>query len=152
VFLYCRAFCAELLANAQAAAEKNKVGGITISLKHFVFGQVLNLQCHQINKCTEFVNLQKSIKGAVGAVAGNKVVVGKVGAATKVVVAPEKIVKKPKPEELIVISSDEEDEGKCADRRKSREGSSRRKNVKTLTSILTARSKVILFCRTLCSF
>lgn len=102
-----RAFCAELLANAQAAAEKNK----------------------------------KSIKGAVGAVAGNKVVVGKVGAATKVVVAPEKIVKKPKPEEVIVISSDEEDEGKCADRRKSREGSSRRKNVKTLTSILTARSK-----------
>ncbi|KAK4607493.1 hypothetical protein RGQ29_001368 [Quercus rubra] len=102
-----RAFCTELIANAQAAAEKNK--------------------------------LQKPIKDALGAVAGYGVAVKKGGVATKVAAA-QKIVKKPNPEEVIVISSDEEDEGKCAGRRKSKEGPSR-KNVKTLTAILTARSK-----------
>jgi hypothetical protein len=70
---------------------------------------------------------------------------GKGRAATKVVV-PKKIVikKKPIPEEVIVISSDEEDEGKNAGGRISREGSTR-KNGKTFSSTLTARSKVILF-------
>ena len=87
------------------------------------------------------MKLQKPIKDALGAVAGYGVVVKKGGVATKVAAA-QKIVKMPNPEEVIVISSDEEDEGKCAGRRKSKEGPSR-KNVKTLTAILTARSKVI---------
>ncbi|KAB1227448.1 G2/mitotic-specific cyclin-1 [Morella rubra] len=76
---------------------------------------------------------------AVDAVAGNIVGVGKGHAATKAIVAQKNVLKKPNTEEVIVISSDEEDEGKCAAGRKSRFTS--KKNIRTFTSTLTARSK-----------
>lgn len=82
-----------------------------------------------------FANLQKpvtDVRNVVGA--------GRGPVAARPVV--EKLVeKKHAPETVIVISSDEESEkSKPAVRRVSKEGS--RKQVKTLTSILTARSKV----------
>ncbi|KAJ7964954.1 Cyclin [Quillaja saponaria] len=105
-----RTFRAQILANAQAAAEKNK----------------------------------KSIREVVSAASVvNELDVGKSREATKVA-ADEKIILEKIEPEVIVISSDEEseeqDRKKPVSARKLREGSSR-KNAKTLTSILTARSK-----------
>lgn len=63
---------------------------------------------------------------------------------TKPVAVQKKVNAKPKPEAVTVINSEEE-EGKkkkvIINDRKSREGSSRKEVVKTMTSILTARSK-----------
>ncbi|KAG2670949.1 hypothetical protein I3760_14G110400 [Carya illinoinensis] len=86
---------------------------------------------------------KKPITERVDAVAGNGVGVGKGRAATKLVVPQKNVIKKPIPGEVIVISSDEEDEGNCAGGRKSRGrgGSSKKENVRTFTSTLTARSK-----------
>ncbi|KAJ7960499.1 Cyclin [Quillaja saponaria] len=105
-----RTFRAQILANAQAAVEKNK----------------------------------KSSKEVVNAaVAVNALDIGKCREAKKVAGADKIILEKAKPE-VIVISSDEEseeeDRKKRVPGRNLREGSSR-KNAKTLTSILTARSK-----------
>ncbi|OMO62064.1 hypothetical protein COLO4_33247 [Corchorus olitorius] len=63
---------------------------------------------------------------------------GGAGGVKKVVAAQRKVVDKPNPENVIVISSDEETEQRRPVRR--REGCSR-KDVKTLTAILSARSK-----------
>lgn len=52
-----------------------------------------------------------------------------------------KATEKPKPETVVVIDSDKEENVDPVSERKSRERSSRRE-VKTLTAILTARSKV----------
>lgn len=60
-----------------------------------------------------------------------------------------KQVDKPKPENVIVISSDEKSEK--SKHVTKRQGSSR-KDVKTLTSILSARSKVIYLCCSNSSF
>ncbi|EEF39154.1 cyclin B, putative [Ricinus communis] len=76
------------------------------------------------------VNLQKPITDA-----------GNIKAPVAVKAALKKVAEKHVPETVIVISSDEESENaKPVSRRISKEGSSR-KEVKTLTSILTARSK-----------
>ncbi|XVF69453.1 hypothetical protein PTKIN_Ptkin11bG0083200 [Pterospermum kingtungense] len=77
-------------------------------------------------------------RGAQGKKPITEGVKGGGGAVTKVVAAQRKVSDKPKPENVIVISSDEKTENNRHVRR--REGSSR-KDVKTLTSILSARSK-----------
>lgn len=71
-----------------------------------------------------------------------KVAVKRKSGAKKVAEAQEKATEKPKPETVVVIS-DEEEKVDPVSERKSRERSSR-KGVKTLTAILTARSKVDL--------
>ncbi|KAK9273674.1 hypothetical protein L1049_018484 [Liquidambar formosana] len=113
-----RSFCAQLLANGQGIAEKNK-------------------------KPVTEVDGGVAVNGAAAA--------GKGGAVTKAAVQ-KKVTLKPKPEIVSVVSNDDEDkskpvvstdeEDKCkpVSGRRSREGSSR-KEVKTLTSILAARSK-----------
>ena len=60
--------------------------------------------------------------------------------------AQKKVTIKPKPEQVIEISPDSEEvkQEKPVSKKKGREGSSK-KNVKTMTSILTARSKVNFF-------
>ena len=85
--------------------------------------------------------MQKPITEGVAAVA--QAVKGGGGAVTKVVAAQRKVVDKvdkPKPETVIVISSDEKTE---KSRHVSRREGFSRKSVKTLTSILSARSKVL---------
>lgn len=57
--------------------------------------------------------------------------------------AQKKVPVKPKPQEVIEISPDAEEKGQSLDKKKGREGS--RKNVETMTNILTARSKAISF-------
>ncbi|KAG6679051.1 hypothetical protein I3842_14G111400 [Carya illinoinensis] len=130
-----------VVTNAQAAAEKNKV---TSQNENFfeLFRFLSDFQSPLFNG-TEFFNFQKPITERVDAVAGNGVGVGKGRAATKLVVPQKNVIKKPIPGEVIVISSDEEDEGNCAGGRKSRGrgGSSKKENVRTFTSTLTARSK-----------
>ncbi|XVF19428.1 hypothetical protein REPUB_Repub11eG0109900 [Reevesia pubescens] len=79
---------------------------------------------------------KKPITEGVGAVA--QTMKGGGGATTKVVAAQSKVVDKPKPETVIVISSNENTE---KSRHVSRRERSSRKEVKTLTSILSARSK-----------
>ncbi|XP_058079434.1 G2/mitotic-specific cyclin S13-7-like [Magnolia sinica] len=95
-----RSFCAQLLANAQAAAAAN-------------------------NKKSVAVVADVGVKAKGGAK-----------------VAKQKVTVKPKPEKVIEISPDTEEEAKKFENKtKLHEGSSRKKVV-TLTSILTARSKV----------
>ncbi|KAK4419694.1 G2/mitotic-specific cyclin S13-6 [Sesamum alatum] len=95
-----RSFGTQLLANAQAAAEKN--------------------------------NCKKPLAENVNDL------VGKDGA-VKAVVPHKKEPSKPKNEAVIVISPDEDES--CTSGRKLREGGSSKKPNKTLTSVLTARSK-----------
>ncbi|KAK9290176.1 hypothetical protein L1049_008342 [Liquidambar formosana] len=106
-----RSFCAQLLANAQAAAAENK-----------------KPVCVHLNRAPIVVD------GAAAA--------GKGAAVAKA--AQKKVTVKPKPETVIEISPDtEEDEvkkEKPVNRKKVGEVSSRKK-VQTLTSVLTARSK-----------
>ncbi|ONH99254.1 hypothetical protein PRUPE_6G021300 [Prunus persica] len=102
-----RSFHAQLLAKAQAKAEKN--GNPVLP--------VLEDRAAALNR--------------------------KRGPAKKAAVAPKKAIEKPISETLVVISSDEEEEkDKQVNRCKPIEGPSR-KEVKTLTSILTARSKAM---------
>ncbi|KAH0997871.1 hypothetical protein GBA52_021735 [Prunus armeniaca] len=102
-----RSFHAQLLAKAQAKAEKN--GNPVLP--------VLEDRAAALNR--------------------------KRGPAKKAAVAPKKAIEKPISETLVVISSDEEEEkDKQVNRCKPVEGPSR-KEVKTLTSILTARSKAM---------
>ncbi|KAF8396279.1 hypothetical protein HHK36_017894 [Tetracentron sinense] len=99
-----RSFCAQLLANAQAAAAENN-------------------------------------KKPVATVVVDGVVVGKAGPRAKATLR--NAIVKPKPETVIQKNLDTEDEikkEKPVSHRKLREGSSR-KNIQTLTSTLTARSK-----------
>ncbi|PQM33282.1 G2/mitotic-specific cyclin S13-7 [Prunus yedoensis var. nudiflora] len=103
-----RSFHAQLLAKAQAKAEKNNGNPVL---------PVLEDRAAALNR--------------------------KRGPAKKAAVAPKKAIEKPISETLVVISSDEEEEKeKPVNRCKSVEGPSR-KEVKTLTSILTARSKAM---------
>lgn len=71
----------------------------------------------------------------------NMVAVKRKCGAKKVVEAQAKATEKPKPETVVMIGSDEEEEVDLVSERKSRELPSQRE-VKTLTAILTARSKV----------
>lgn len=107
-----RSFCAQLLANAQAAAAAEN------------------------NKKAVCVNVDGAPIITDGEAAGKAPVVAKAAAQKKVTI-------KPKPEQVIEISpdSDEVKQEKPVSKKKGREGSSK-KNVKTMTSILTARSKV----------
>jgi len=57
--------------------------------------------------------------------------------------AQKKVTVKPKPEEVVVISPDSEEVVKQEKKKKEGEGSTK-KNKPTLTSVLTARSKVII--------
>ena len=92
----------------------------------------------------------------------DKVAVNRKHGTKKLAEAQKKAIDKPEPETIVVISSEGE-KVKSVSGRKSRERSSR-KEIKTLTAILTARSKVIgrlllphvferfllLFCFSLC--
>jgi predicted Ser/Thr protein kinase len=81
------------------------------------------------------------MQNPVVAVVDDKVAVNrKCGA--KVSKAQKKAIDKPKPKTIVEISSGEEEKAIAVSGRKSRERSLR-KEVKTLTAILTARSKVI---------
>ncbi|KAL6275280.1 hypothetical protein ACE6H2_018881 [Prunus campanulata] len=103
-----RSFHAQLLAKAQAKAEKNNGNPVL---------PVLEDRAAALNR--------------------------KRGPAKKATVASKKAIEKPISETLVVISSDEEEEKeKPVNRCKPVEGPSR-KEVKTLTSILTARSKAM---------
>ncbi|CAK7340290.1 unnamed protein product [Dovyalis caffra] len=107
-----RSFCAQLLANAQAAAAAEN------------------------NKKQACVNVEKAPAAGVDVVAAvGRKVAGKKPAQKKVTV-------KPKPEEVIEISPDGEEvkQEKPVNKKKEGEGSAK-KNKPTLTSVLTARSK-----------
>ncbi|XP_075634674.1 G2/mitotic-specific cyclin S13-7-like [Castanea sativa] len=97
-----RSYHAQLLANAQAEAEKKKNPTV--------------------------------------AIVDDKVAVNRKHGTKKLVEAQKKAIDKPEPETIVVISSEEE-KVRSVSGRKSRERSSR-KEIKTLTAILTARSKV----------
>ncbi|KAM3693427.1 hypothetical protein ACB098_08G163700 [Castanea mollissima] len=99
----CRSYHAQLLAIAQAEAEKKK-------------------------------------KNPIVAVVDDKVAVNRKCGTKKLGEAQKKAIDKPEPETIVVISSEEENV-KSLSGRKSRERSSR-KEIKMLTAILTARSKV----------
>ncbi|XP_010271918.1 PREDICTED: G2/mitotic-specific cyclin S13-7-like [Nelumbo nucifera] len=108
-----RSFCAQLLANAQTNAR--------VAVEN--------------NKRQVAVVVDETIVVDADAV-------GKGNPAPKV--APKRVTVKPKPQEVIEISPDTEEvtkEKPPVNQRRPREGSSRKK-VQTLTSILTARSKV----------
>ncbi|KAJ6912521.1 hypothetical protein NC651_015063 [Populus alba x Populus x berolinensis] len=107
-----RSFCAQLLANAQAA------------------GALEN------NKKQVCVNVEKVPAAGVDGVdaVGRKVAVKKP--------AQKKVTVKPKPEEVVVISPDSEEVVKQEKPvKKKKEGEGSKKNKPTLTSVLTARSK-----------
>lgn len=91
-------------------------------------------------------NGQKQVSEVVNAaLAANGVALKKGVVAGKAVVDQRKAIEKPKPETVIVISSDESgQETKHVSRKVSREGSSR-KDGKAFSSVLTARSKVIFY-------
>lgn len=80
------------------------------------------------------VAVRRGLKEAVDRALANKRTVTEVTAATR-----EKALDKPVPESVVVISSTEEENNKVAVRRVLKEGSSKKKS---LTSVLTARSKV----------
>ncbi|KAK3027997.1 hypothetical protein RJ639_039087, partial [Escallonia herrerae] len=109
-----RSFCAQLLANAQAAAE-NKKKPVVVN----VDGGII-------------VDGTVAVKGGKGALR----------------VAQKKVTVKPKPEEVIEISSDTDKkvkaevkvEEKAVNKKNADQGSSKKKS-QTLTSTLTARSK-----------
>jgi hypothetical protein len=82
------------------------------------------------------------LQNPVRALVDENVAVKRKCGAKKVAEAQEKATEKPKPETVVVIS-DEEEKVDPVSERKSRERPSR-KEVKTLTAILTARSKVDL--------
>ncbi|XP_061963548.1 G2/mitotic-specific cyclin S13-7-like [Populus nigra] len=108
-----RSFCAQLLANAQAAAALEN------------------------NKKQVCVNVEKVPAAGVDGVdaVGRKVAVKKP--------AQKKVTVKPKPEEVVVISPDSDEvvkQEKPVKKKKEGEGSTK-KNKPTLTSVLTARSK-----------
>lgn len=71
----------------------------------------------------------------------DKVAVNRKHGTKKLADAQKKAIDKPEPETIVMISSEEE-KVKSVSGRKSRDRSSR-KGIKTLTAILTARSKVI---------
>ena len=99
---------------------------------HFVTGSRVLLEPHLMNAFNTF--LQKPITEVVDSVVARNV---RAPAATKVPAAAiKKVNDKHRPEDVIVISSEETEKSKPVSRVP-------RKEVKTLTSILTARSKVI---------
>lgn len=99
---------------------------------HFVTGSRVLLEPHLMNAFDTF--LQKPITEVVDYVVARNV---RAPAATKVPAAAiKKVNEKHRPEDVIVISSEETEKSKPVSRVP-------RKEVKTLTSILTTRSKVI---------
>jgi hypothetical protein len=83
------------------------------------------------------------LQNTVIALVENEVAIKRKCGAKKVAEAQAKAIEKPKQETVVVISSDEEEEVDPVSERKPRERPSPRE-VKTLTAILTARSKVLV--------
>ena len=133
------------MANAQAEAEKKKV----VNFVHCLYCEWilrigsyqkkkknLELELYQLNPLNSVL-----LQNPVVAVVDDKVAVNRKRGTKKLAEAQKKAIDKPEPEIIVVISSEEE-KVKSVSGRKSRERSSR-KEIKTLTAILTARSKVI---------
>ena len=96
----------------------------------------LELELYQLNPLNSVL-----LQNPIVAVVDDKVAVNRKRGTKKLAEAQKKAIDKPEPEIIVVISSEEE-KVKSVSGRKSRERSSR-KEIKTLTAILTARSKVI---------
>ncbi|GAY43671.1 hypothetical protein CUMW_076270, partial [Citrus unshiu] len=111
-----RSFCAQLLANAQAAAENNK-----------------KQACVNMNKSTVLLD---------GIGVGKKAVPAK-PVQKKVTVKPkaQAQAQQPQPQEVIELSPDTEKEKVAANKKKKEGEVSAKKKSQTLTSVLTARSK-----------
>ncbi|KAA8517913.1 hypothetical protein F0562_015399 [Nyssa sinensis] len=118
-----RSFCAQLLANAQAAAAENNKKAVTVNVDGAIAVKKAEAQKAAQKKVTVKPKPEPVIEAPKA--------------------AQKKVTVKPKPETVIEISPDTEEEvkkEKPANWKKASEGPSRKKT-QTLTSILTARSK-----------
>ncbi|KAH9675272.1 Cyclin-B1-2 [Citrus sinensis] len=123
-----RSFCAQLLANAQAAAENNK-----------------KQACVNMNKSTVLLDGIGVGKKAVPAKPVQKKVTVKPKAQAQAQPQPQPRpqaqAQQPQPQEVIELSPDTEKEKVAANKKKKEGEVSAKKKSQTLTSVLTARSK-----------
>lgn len=107
-----------------------------LELDHIKKKKNLELEPYQLNPLNSLL-----LQNPIVAVVDDKVAVNRKHGTKKLAEAQKKAIDKPEPETIVMISSEEE-KVKSVSERKSRDRSSR-KGIKTLTAILTARSKVI---------